>query len=63
MDRLSLTAPVSTYIEVNDRMSPIAQKPANAQANLAKTLPLQGVHLDHAFGGLIRNAEGKLLSP
>lgn len=27
--------------------------------DLSKTLPLQGVHLDHTFGGLIRNARGE----
>lgn len=52
MDRLSLTDPVSTYMEVNDRMIPIVQKPVSAELDLAKTLSLRGVHLDHAFGGL-----------
>lgn len=59
VDKWSLTAPVSTYLEVNDRMIPLAHKPVSVGLDLAKTLPLQGVHLDHAFGGLIRNAEGE----
>ncbi|WP_237196626.1 aldose 1-epimerase family protein [Rothia nasimurium] len=56
VDSWNLTAPVSTYLKVNESMIPTQELPLTEDLNLADTLPLKGINLDHAFGGIQKTA-------
>lgn len=59
LDEWSLSAPVSTYLEVDEHMIPLTERAVPEELDLTKNLPLRGIHLDHAFGGLTKNSAGE----
>lgn len=53
VDEWTLCAPVRTFLEVNDRMLPIAEKPVEElRLDVREEIPLKDLELDHAFGGI-----------
>lgn len=68
VDEWTLCAPVRTFLEVNDRMLPVAEKPVEElRLNVREEIPLNELELDHAFGGIefdeTGNACVRVLSP
>lgn len=60
VDNWSLQASVTTYLEVNENMIPIAEKAVTESLDLTQKLPLRDVQLDHAFGGMQKNEAGEI---
>ena len=53
IDKWRLCAPVQTFLEVNNRLLPLAEKPVEElRLDVREEIPLKNLELDHAFGGI-----------
>lgn len=60
LDEWTVHLPVTTYLEVNERMLPTGELPADQLMLNVCDMPLNGVELDHAFGGINREISNRV---